>query len=226
MRANDTVDTQAATASNSTIAKDGVWNGFALDTTTGAVSIEQTSFGAYPAAGTYTMSYKLCAAGSTTNCTSVPVVITITAAALPVLQAVADSAGTVLEGTGGTALANALANDTYANGAPGSATTANVTVVPVPGAVWPKGVTMDSAGNVSVATTTAAGNYTLAYQICDKTVTTQCSASTISLVVTATTPPPTVATGPAPVPGLGQGALAMLSLLAAALGWMGLRRRA
>ena len=81
--------------------------------------------------------------------------------------------------TGGTAVPNVLANDTF-NGAP--ATTANVTLTQV--SASNPGLTLDPAtGAVNVAPGTPAGTHTLTYRICDKATGTPCTTATVTVTV-------------------------------------------
>lgn len=63
------------------------------------------------------------------------------------------------------------------------ATTANVTVAPT-GAL-PAGITLDAAGNISVAAGTAPNTYTIPYQICEIQNPTNCATAAATFVVTA-----------------------------------------
>lgn len=129
-----------------------------------------------------------------------------------------DDAGTAVLGKSGVAVANIRGNDklTGAQGTTVSADAAN-TVIAGNGS-WPAGFTLDtSTGAVSVASSVAAGTYTLPYRLCDVADDQNCANANITITVA---PAPAAA----PVPALNAAALALLGLLTAGAGvWQ--RRR-
>ncbi|RYD99075.1 MAG: tandem-95 repeat protein [Sphingobacteriales bacterium] len=154
--ANDSYNGGPATLTNVNLTEVSSTNpGIKLDLTTGAVIIEANTH-----AGTYNLVYQIedkINPGITKTAT-----VTITVGA-PVM-AVADDAGAANGFTGGTAVANVLANDTY-NGAPASLT--NVTLTQV--STGNTGVKLNTAtGVVTVDANTKAGTYNLVYTITDK----------------------------------------------------------
>jgi hypothetical protein len=95
------------------------------------------------------------------------------------INAVDDDGGTISQATGGTAVANVLANDTL-NGAQATTSTVTLTIV----GTWPNGITLDTGtGAASVAAGTEAGTYTPQYQICDKANPTFCDVATVTVQV-------------------------------------------
>ena len=96
-----------------------------------------------------------------------------------VVNAVNDAGANVNGTAGGQVLANVLSNDTL-NGAP--ATLANITLTQI--STTNAGVTLDvTTGAVNVAPGTAAGNYTVTYQICDQANPAICDTATVSVPV-------------------------------------------
>ncbi|RYX78190.1 tandem-95 repeat protein, partial [bacterium] len=154
--ANDTYNGAPATLSNVKLTQVSTDNtDLTLDVTTGKVSIAPNT-----AAGTYTLVYQIedLLNPGLTKTASVTVIVNA-----PVLAANADS-GTANAYTGGTAVTNVLANDTY-NG--NLATLANVTLTQV--STSNQNVTLDPAtGAVKVQPNTQVGTYTLVYKIEDK----------------------------------------------------------
>ena len=152
--------------------------GVALDPSTGIVSVA-----AGVPAGTYTVGYQICETANPTNCASATVSIVI---APPALSAATDVPPAVNGAIGGNDIINAFGNDTL-NGAPVvvNAITATVTspATPVNGAPVP--VLDPATGFVDVPAGTPAGTYTIAYQICENNNPTNCSSSTVTVVVDA-----------------------------------------
>jgi large repetitive protein len=160
-----------------------------LDTATGNVAVP-----AGTPAGTYIIGYQICEKAEPTNCKTA--VITVVVAAAPI-AATDDSTAPINSANGGSNLVNALDNDRL-NGVVPAIATINLSVVtPASNA----GVTLDPAtGLVSVAPGTPAGNYTIAYEICEKLNPANCALANITVPVTAT--PITAANDtPAPVNG-------------------------
>jgi hypothetical protein len=174
VRTNDLVNGQAATSANSSLSLVSTSAGITLNTTTGSVSVAQGT-----APGSYTLTYQLCSTLGSTTCTTSFASITVT----PSVVASPD-AGTVSAGTGGTAVANVVANDVV-NGL--SATLggdSNATIASV--GTYPSGITLNTTtGSVSVAQGTAPGSYTLSYQLCDKLTPTTCTTGLATITVTA-----------------------------------------
>ena len=90
---------------------------------------------------------------------------------------------------GGTAIANVRSNDTI-NGIP--ATSANTTIAAQ--GIWPAGLSMNtSAGTVDVAAGTAAGTYSMSYQLCDSNAPSNCKTAIIVVSVNAAGATPIIA---------------------------------
>ncbi|WP_034219420.1 hypothetical protein, partial [Arenimonas oryziterrae] len=116
------------------------------------------------AAGTYVYPYTICEQLNPTNCDTANATVVVTAA--PIVANDNDASATPVNGaTGGTAVANVLVDDTL-NGGP--ATTANVTISVITPATNPGVVLNPATGAVTVAPNTAAGTYTIVYQICEQ----------------------------------------------------------
>ena len=139
-----------------------------LATHTGAVYV---SVGA--PAGAHTLRYRICELATPLNCDAA--VVKVTVVALPI-DAVND-AGSVTP-TGGIAVANVLANDTF-NAA--VATTARVTLAVLSTSA---GLTLNTTtGAVSVAAGTVPGSYALVYRICETANPTNCDSATVTVTV-------------------------------------------
>ncbi len=148
--------------------------GVVLDPATGNVSVAPGT-----PAGTYTISYQICETLNPTNCATSIVTVVVDAAPI---AATSDDAGTVPGVTGGQNLVNALVNDSL-NGQP--VNISQVTLSVTAPAANP-GVTLDPAtGMVSVAANTAAGTYSIGYQICETLNPTNCATATVAVVVQA-----------------------------------------
>jgi large repetitive protein len=140
-----------------------------LATHTGAVYV----FVGAPA-GAHTLRYRICELATPLNCAVAAVKVTVVA--LPI-DAVND-AGTVTP-SGGTAVANVLANDTLNATV---ATTVRVTMATV--SSTSAGVTLNTAtGAVAVAPATAPGSYALVYRICERANPTNCDPATVTVTV-------------------------------------------
>ncbi|MFD2574542.1 Ig-like domain-containing protein, partial [Spirosoma soli] len=172
---NDVINGQPATlggAGNATIAGVGTYpDGITLNTTTGSISAAQ---GTVP--GSYTVAYQLCDKLAPTTCATAIVSITITAS-----STAEPDAGSALT-TGGVAVTNIVAND-QVNGLPATlGVGGNATIATI--GIYPTGITLDpNTGSVSVATGTAPGSYTVAYQLCDKLSPVTCSTAVVTVTV-------------------------------------------
>lgn len=177
---NDTVNGVPATLGplgNATVSQSGTWPaGLALTPSTGAIS----ATAAVPA-GTYSLAYNLCdrnvpayCAGPTTD-----TVTLIAASVLPVSESGISDAGIASQ-----PILNVAANDTV-NGAPATlGSSGNATVAQV--GTWPTGIVLNnSTGAVTTTTAVPAGNYSLAYRLCDKSVPATCNSTTDALTVIA-----------------------------------------
>ena len=171
--ANDTLG--GAAAGLTTVALSFVSSsdaGVTLDAATGAVSV---AAGASP--GDHQIVYRICELASPANCDDGTVTVTVVRF---VVQANEDSGSAPR--SGGTAIANVLANDTLdgTTATPGSVTLSFVSSTA-------SGVTLDAAtGAVSVAAGAPLGTQSLVYQICQTASPVNCAKGTAIVTVTLT----------------------------------------
>ncbi|KAB7728168.1 tandem-95 repeat protein [Rudanella paleaurantiibacter] len=173
VRANDLANGLPADATNSSLSLVSSGSaGITLNTTTGSVSVAQGT-----APGAYTLVYSLCTTLGTSTCTTGIVSVTVA----PSVVANPDS-GTANAGIGGVAVANVAVNDVV-NGVPATlGGSGNATLTPI--GTYPAGISLNTTtGSVSVAVGTTPGNYTVAYQLCDKLTPTTCATTIVSLTV-------------------------------------------
>ena len=184
---NDMLNIDAATPENVTlqVVTPASHPGVTLDTATGLVSVAPGT-----PAGTYTIGYQICDIENAYNCA--PAVASVVVTAATVIAAGADNPPAVISAVGGPDIVNALGNDTLGEG---PVTIGDVDLTVQTPASHP-GVTLDPAtGLVSVAPGTPAGDYSIAYRICEKANPANCADSVIHVVVS---PNPIVATNDAP----------------------------
>ncbi|MFZ4680190.1 MAG: hypothetical protein ACOYLP_08485, partial [Flavobacterium sp.] len=149
-----------------------------INTSNGQVSVPPGT-----PAGTYTIVYQICDINNISNCDSATVTITVSR---PIIDAVNDNGTSIIGASGGQSVANVLVNDTL-NG--NQATLSNVILTQV--STTNPGVTLDPlTGAVNVAPGTAAGSYTVTYQICEIINPTNCDQAVVTVTVT---PPAIVA---------------------------------
>ncbi|WP_454947258.1 immunoglobulin domain-containing protein, partial [Capnocytophaga leadbetteri] len=137
-------------------------------------------------AGTYTISYKICAVASSTVCDTADIVVTVTgtttSTTTPTTIEANDDVATVSSTTGGTT-SSVLTNDKL-NGVP-NPSISSVTLT------WttatPTGFTLNPNGTITVAPNTPAGTYTISYKICAVASPTVCDTADIVVTVTGTT---------------------------------------
>jgi|GEM_PF-1211985 len=167
---NDTLNGVKATLSNVVLSQVGTTNsGVNLDPTTGEVNVA-----AGTASGNYVVTYKICDKSNSAICDTAMVTVPVV-----VIDAVNDSGLSVNGVVGGQSLANVLVNDTL-NGSPVTLPNVNLTQVSTTGS----GITLDTTtGKVNVAAGTAAGNYTVTYQICDKSNPSFCDSADVTVPV-------------------------------------------
>jgi large repetitive protein len=170
---NDWIAGSRATPDNVTIAQSSSANsGVTLDISDGSVDV-----GPATPAGTYTLSYRMCDIADASACDDATVTVVVDPY---VVDAVNDS-GWASPSTGGTAIANVLANDTLTGTL---ATMSNVSLSLVSVSPASSGVTLDLAdGSVDVARGTTLGNYAVVYKICDNTSLSNCDQATASIAV-------------------------------------------
>jgi large repetitive protein len=127
------------------------------------------------AAGSYTLTYQICEVLNPTNCDQAVVTVTVSSASI----IANDDIGTSVNGyAGGTSFTNVLGNDLL-NGLAVNPSEVTLTFV----SSTNPGVTLSGA-NVVVAPGTAAGSYTLTYQICEVLNPTNCDQAVVTVVVT------------------------------------------
>ena len=137
-------------------------------------------------AGTYTISYKICAVASSTVCDTANIVVTVTgtttSTTTPTTIEANDDVATVSSTTGGTT-SSVLTNDKL-NGVP-NPSISSVTLT------WttatPTGFTLNPNGTITIAPNTPAGTYTISYKICAVASSTVCDTANIVVTVTGTT---------------------------------------
>jgi hypothetical protein len=168
--ANDTLDATPATSARVTLSQVSSTNaGITLNVPYGSVSV---AVGTAP--GTHTLTYRICEIASPSNCDAADVTITVNP--FPI-DAVNDTAAAPR--TGGTALANVLANDTFAGGV---ATLAKVQLSTL--ASTHAGISLNAAsGAVLVAAGTPVGTYTLRYRICEIATPSNCDEAIVTVAV-------------------------------------------
>jgi YVTN family beta-propeller protein len=168
--ANDTLAGAAATLALVNLTQvSSTSTGVTLNTATGSVVVA-----AGAALGTETLVYRICERASLGNCDDARVTVTIVAF---LIDAVDDGAS--VPRTGGTAIANVLANDRF-DGA--VATLASVTLS-LEGTA-PSGVTLNTAtGAVVAAAGAPVGTHALRYRICERTRPSNCDAANVAVTV-------------------------------------------
>ena len=186
---NDTIDSAVPTATSVVLTTQGTWPTGMTLTTSGSTA-GMVTVGTGVAAGTYTVTYRICQAGLSTacnNCTDTTITITVNPS-VPAPVAVNDTLS--YTGCATTVIGNVLTNDTYA-GAP--ATISNVTIS-LSGSAPATGITFSTAtGNITKASNAAPGTYTFSYKICSISAPANCSSiATVTVVINS--PPQIVAT--------------------------------
>jgi len=179
--ANDTVNGAAVTlgpTGNASVAQTGTWpTGIALTPSTGAVS---TTI-AVPA-GSYSIQYRLCDRNTPAVCATATDTVTVSNAAIVANP----DAGSAATGKASAPIANVAANDTVRGAAATLGASGNATVAKV--GTWPAGFSLNPAtGAVNTAATVPAGNYSIAYQLCDRNAPPACASAidTVTVIVAA-----------------------------------------
>lgn len=168
--ANDTLDGAAAAASQVTLSQvSSTSDGITLDVSNGSVFVAEGT-----APGAQTLTYKICEAAAPANCDTADVAITVN----PFPITAGDDSGSTLR-TGGTAVANVLGNDTFANG---TALLSRVRLTQLDSTN--PGVALNTAtGAVTVADGTPVGAHTLHYSLCEAATPSNCAHATVSVSV-------------------------------------------
>jgi YVTN family beta-propeller protein len=167
--ANDTLGGTPATKECVTLSTVSSPPGLTLDASNGSVFVALGT-----AAGTHTLTYRMCEIVDPANCDDADVTVTVK---LFVIDAVNDS-GTVPK-AGGTAVANVLANDKFAGAV---ATLANVKLSFVSLTPANSKIRLDlTDGSVDILGKTESGLYLLVYQICERGMPANCARATVRL---------------------------------------------
>ena len=128
--------------------------------------------------GPYTIEYQICEATNTTNCDPALVTITITS---NTIIADDDNGGSFVSEDGGTTT-TVFTNDTL-NGTP----FADTEVIPTITNDQSTGITINTDGTLTVPANIVPGPYTIEYQICEATNTTNCDPAFVALTITSNT---------------------------------------
>lgn len=174
--ANDTIGGAAATAGTAGNVAFSITTGTppaGVTVTEGTVTVATSTV-----PGAFTLTYRICQAGGTSNCATATAQIAVPA---PPIVAVADSFNLAAGGSG-----DVLANDTL-----GGVAAAAGTVVVSATTTLPTGITLSAGGVVSVGSAAVVGAYPIGYQICQTTAPANCATAT----ATVTVPAPTLVTG-------------------------------
>jgi hypothetical protein len=167
--ANDWVGGQRATLANATLTQLTSAPGLTLNAGDGSVRVADGT-----PAGSHSLDYRLCNRASPAECDNATVTVLLKSFAL---VARPDS-GAVSMATGGTAIANVLANDSIGGFVASPATVQLSTV-----SSGHPGVTLNAAtGAVQVAAGTPHGSYLLNYRICERANPANCAQTTASVV--------------------------------------------
>jgi hypothetical protein len=168
--ANDTLDGTPATLARVTLSQ--------VSSTSAAITLDAAYGSVFVAVGAplgaQTLTYRICETASPSNCDTADVRITVNP--FPI-DAVADAGAAPR--TGGTAVVNVLANDTFAGAA---ATLARLRLTQI-SSTHP-GISLNAAtGAVTVAAGTAVGTYTLRYGICEIATPSNCDGADVTVTV-------------------------------------------
>ena len=173
---NDSYNSQSVTTASVTISTTTtLTNAPYIATATGEVFLP-----AHTPAGTYTLTYSLCAKSAPYNCSEVP---TVTVSVIKPLVIARDDTYTVTIGT------TSITESIYSNDSIGEQTP-NASLVNFQSIGGSKDtdnfyvLSVNLAGNVLIPQGTPTGTYTLQYRICDVKDTHNCATATITVIVT------------------------------------------
>ncbi len=171
--ANDWIAGAPATNANVTMSQiSSTSAGVSLNVVSGSVNVAAITY-----AGTYSLIYRICDIANASSCDDARVTVVVN----PYVVGAVNDSGWASPSTGGTAVANVLANDTLSGA---RATLANVSLSSVSVTPANAGVTLNLAdGSVNVAAGITFGTYAVVYQICDNTNLANCDQATASVVV-------------------------------------------
>jgi YVTN family beta-propeller protein len=166
--ANDTLGAAQATVANVTLTQLAGTAGISLDPATGAASVPVGA-----ALGIHTLAYRICDKSLAGNCAEANIIVTVRAPYA--VNAVNDSATSLV---GRVAIPNVLSNDTL-NGSAATLTSVALSMLSSTNA----GISLDSAGAVSVAGSTPVGTQILVYRICEIAEPTNCGTASVTIQV-------------------------------------------
>ena len=177
--ANDSYNTQSVTTTSVTISTTtALTNVPYIEITTGEVFLP-----AHTPAGTYTLTYSLCAKTPPYNCSEVATV-TIIVSPYPIKLQTIDDTFSHTTTTRTIVLGNILANDSYNSQ---SVTTASVTISTTTTSTNIPYIAT-ATGEVFLPAYTPAGTYTLSYSLCAKTAPYNCSEVATVIVIVSPSP--------------------------------------
>ncbi|RED23350.1 gliding motility-associated-like protein [Flavobacterium cutihirudinis] len=133
--------------------------------------------------GTYTLTYQICENADFGNCDTAIVTVVVVDPAPPTPVAANDDLYNNIGCNTFGLVGNVLSNDLKGN-VPATLELVNFTLLTGnQNSITDPNITVDTAGNVTVASLTPAGTYTYSYQICDKLSPDNCDTATITIVV-------------------------------------------
>ncbi len=171
--ANDWIAGVRATVFNVSLFQESTGHeGVRLDTSSGGIEVL-----AGTPAGSYTLIYSICDVANPESCDDAAVTVTVP----PYVIKAVDDAGAISPATGGTAIANVLANDLLGTQRANTGTVQLSMVSVMPATA---GVTLNTGtGAVLVAQGTDLGTYSLVYQICESANAGNCDTATAAVTV-------------------------------------------
>ena len=172
---NDTINGDPLTSSEVIISLtlDGGLTGVIIGTN-GVVEIP-----AGTSAGTYTITYQICDVINPTNCDTATAILEVGAGTIDAIND--DFTALPINGSDGGAPGNILLNDTLAS----NAVIASEVTIAIINDGGLTGITIDANGDITVPVGTAAGTYSVIYQICENINSGNCDNAVITIVVEA-----------------------------------------
>lgn len=173
VRSNDTYNGATATSLNTTLSFVSSTNpGITLNTTTGSVSVAATV-----PAGSYTLTYQICAVDNPANCTNGTVTISVSN---PVIDAINNNfSSTPISYITGGSTSSVTSNDLL-NGVTPLNSNLTITLINNGGLV---GSTISNTGIITIPAGTSVGTFNLTYQICQTLNPTNCDQAVVTVVV-------------------------------------------
>jgi large repetitive protein len=164
---NDSLNHASVNPAEITLSGVTVPTGFTLNTD-GTILIPSGT-----AAGTYTVTYEICEVLNPTNCDTATATLSVDAA---MIEALADSYSNINGYTGDTT-GSVLINDSLNHAS------VNPAEITLSGVAVPTGLTLNTDGTILIPSGTAAGTYTVAYEICEVLNPTNCDTATATLSI-------------------------------------------